>query len=123
MVQIGNLEIYGIEGRGSRGRYTIIQKIYDQYSFVVKMHRNVGLLSEFDWENRRACSFKGAMYCNGTMQSTQTAEHLRAAQVWWWRHSGWHWISKWKTAGISPGPQVCVDQLITTEVICIKNRK
>jgi len=29
MVQIGNLEIDGVEGRSSRGRYTIIQKRYD----------------------------------------------------------------------------------------------
>lgn len=43
MVQIANLEIDGIEGRSSRGRYTIIQKGFD-----VEMHRNVGLLSEFD---------------------------------------------------------------------------
>jgi len=48
MSQIGSLEIDGIEGRNSRGRYTIIQKRYDQYSFDVEMHRNVGLLSEFD---------------------------------------------------------------------------
>jgi hypothetical protein len=48
MIEVGNLEIEGIEGRSSRGRYTIVQKRYDQYSFDVEMHRNVGLLSEFD---------------------------------------------------------------------------
>jgi len=48
MVQIGNLEIDGFERRMSRVRYPIVQKGYDQYSFDVKMHRNIGLLSEFD---------------------------------------------------------------------------
>jgi hypothetical protein len=48
MVQIGNLEIDWIEGRNRKGRYLIIQKGYDEYSCDVKMHRNVGLLSEFN---------------------------------------------------------------------------
>ena len=111
--------VWKLRGRCEKGRYPIIQGWYIWYSLDVEMHRNVGLLSEFDWETRGGCSIKGTMYCNGTVQSTQTAEHFRAAQVWWWRHSSWHWIPQWKAAGFSPGSQVCVDALIIAEGIWI----
>lgn len=48
IVQIGNLEICGIEERNRKGKYPVIQKGYDECSFDVEMHRNVGLLSEFN---------------------------------------------------------------------------